>query len=68
MDEKNIILSIPGEETTQAIGKMKFVVVSQYKETGSTVYEKIELLLKREAREKNEIHTYDRPGQAGYNE
>lgn len=67
MDEKAIIPSIPSEETTQTIGKMKFVVVSQYKESGSTVSEKIKGLLEREARERNEIRTSDLPGQTGYN-
>lgn len=68
MDEKNIIPSIQSEETTQTIGKMRFVVVSQYKETGLTVSEKIKRLLEREARERNEIRTGDLPGQTGYNE
>lgn len=68
MDEKTIIPSISSEETTQTIGKMMFVVVSQYKETGLTVSEKIKRLLEREARERNEIRTCDTPGQTGYNE
>jgi len=67
MNEKTIIPSIPSEETTQTIGKMRFVVVSQYKETGLTVSDKIKRLLEREARERNEIRTGDLPGQTGYN-
>ena len=43
------------EETTQTIGKMKFVVVSQYKEDGSTPCDKIKKLLEREVQEKNEF-------------
>jgi hypothetical protein len=41
------------EETTQTVGKMKFVVVSQYKENGSTPCDKIKKLLEREVQEKN---------------
>jgi len=67
MNEKTIIPSMPSEETIQTIGKMRFVVVSQYKEKGLTVSEKIKRLLEREAREKNEIRTGDLPGQTGYN-
>lgn len=68
MDEKTIISAMQSEETTQTIGKMRFVVVSQYKETGLTVSEKIKQLLEREAREKTKIRTCDLPGQTGYNE
>jgi hypothetical protein len=52
MDEKTIIPSMPSEETTQTIGTMKFVVVSQFQDNGSTIEEKIKRLLEREAQEK----------------
>lgn len=67
MDEKTSIPSVQIEETTQTIGKMTFVVVSRYKETGLTVGEKIKRLLEREAQERNGIHTCDIAGQTDYN-
>ncbi|MDR1508274.1 MAG: hypothetical protein LBS53_01385 [Synergistaceae bacterium] len=54
------------EETTQTVGKMRFVVVSQFQNNGSTVNEKVKRLLEREAQERNEIRTFDKLGQADY--
>lgn len=68
MDEQTNSFPLINEETTQTINKMKFVVVSQYKEKGPTVNEKIKRLLEREARERNGVHTGDTPSQTGYNE
>jgi hypothetical protein len=47
---------IQSEETTQTIGKMKFVVISQYQGGGSTAQEKIRHLLEREVQDKKTIH------------
>jgi hypothetical protein len=53
-------------ETTQTIGNARFVVVSRFKESGSTVDEKISNLLKREAQERRDADTMDTPGQIAY--
>jgi hypothetical protein len=55
------------QETTQAVGKMRFVVVSQFQENGSTVRDKVKRLLEREAQEKTRNRTLDGASQAEYN-
>lgn len=52
------------QETTQTVGKMRFVVVSQFRESGSTVSDKLKRLLEREAQEKTQNRTLDKAGQA----
>ncbi|MGI5908387.1 MAG: hypothetical protein ACOX8O_07165 [Christensenellales bacterium] len=66
-DDISNTLPAPSEETIQTIGKMRFVVVSRYKENGSTVTENIKRLLEREAQERNEKRRSDLPCQTGYN-
>jgi hypothetical protein len=51
------------EETTQAVGKMRFVVVSQFKESGLTVEEKLKHLLAREVQDKKENRTFEKANQ-----
>jgi hypothetical protein len=45
---------------------MRFVVVSQFQNNGSTINEKIKHLLEREAQVKNKIRTFDKTNQADY--
>jgi hypothetical protein len=52
------------QETTQTVGNMRFVVVSQFQESGSTVSDKLQHLLEREAQEKTQNRTLDEVGQA----
>jgi hypothetical protein len=51
------------QETTQTIGNMRFVVVSQFQESGSTVSDKLKRLLEREVQEKIQNRTLDGAGQ-----
>jgi hypothetical protein len=55
------------EETTQAVGKMQFVVVSKFKESGMTVEEKMKHLLAREVQDEKENHTFEKASQTQYN-
>lgn len=59
---------IQSEETTQTVGKMRFVVVSKFQENGSTVSDKVKRLLEREVQEKTEDRILDAAGQTDYNE
>jgi hypothetical protein len=56
------------QETTQTVGKMRFVVVSQFQDSGSTVNDKLRRLLEREAQEKTSNRTLDGAGRAKYNQ
>jgi len=66
MGESNAIDYAESKETTQTIGKMRFVVVSQFQESGSTVSDKVKRLLEREAQEKMKNRTLDKVGQSEY--
>jgi hypothetical protein len=56
------------QETTQTVGKMRFVVVSQFQERGFSASENVKRLLEREAQEKTRNRTLDGAGQAKYNQ
>jgi len=58
---------VQSEETTQTVGNIRFVVVSQFQEKGLSVQEKIKRLLEREAQEKNVNCTFDEAGHTDYN-
>jgi len=49
------------KETVQEIGKMRFVVVSQFRESGSTVVDNITRLLEREAQKKINVSLPSNP-------
>jgi hypothetical protein len=53
------------QETIQTIGNMRFVVVSQFRENGFTVSDKLKQLLDREAQEKIQNRTLDGARQTG---
>jgi hypothetical protein len=55
------------QETTQTVGKTRFVVVSQFQESGPTVSDRLRCLLEREAQENVQDRTLDGTGQAKYN-
>ena len=58
---------VQSEETTQTVGNIRFVVVSQFQEKGLSVQDKIKHLLEREIHEKNVNCTFDEAGHADYN-
>jgi hypothetical protein len=45
--------------TTQTVGERRFVVVSRFRESGSTVSDKLKRLLEREAQAKTRNRTLD---------
>ena len=55
------------EETTRTIDKTKFVVVSKFLDTGSTIKMRLERLLEREGQRENNNHTLDKVEQTEYN-
>jgi hypothetical protein len=55
------------EETTQSVGNIRFVVISQFQESGSTISDTLKHLLEREAQEKIQNRTLDGASRAKYN-
>jgi len=53
--------SAKSEQTTQIIGKTRFIVVSKFKADGLSVEDKISRLLQREAKTKHEIDLRQKP-------
>jgi len=53
--------SVKSEQTTQTIGKIRFIVVSKFKADGLSVEDKISWLLQREAKTKHEIDLRQKP-------
>ena len=53
--------SVKSEQTTQTIGKTRFIVVSKFKADGLSVEDKISRLLQREAKTKHEIDLRQKP-------